>query len=110
MTLTCDSPKTAPSTGNDKPTDRTQIYEAAAMAVFIVLTVLFASDVAPALGEKSSEARRKTRRTSASSTKSPGQIDRGDVGYDAAFLFRQNAPRVPFINEIHGPTFHLMGA
>jgi hypothetical protein len=48
MTLTSDSQKTAPPTGN--PTDRTQIYEAAAMAVFIVLTVLFATGMAPALG------------------------------------------------------------
>jgi hypothetical protein len=44
-----DAPKGAASTASSKPATRAQIYEAAAMAVFVVLMLLFVVKVAPAL-------------------------------------------------------------
>jgi hypothetical protein len=47
--LTPDAPKGAASTASRKPATRGQIYEAAAMAAFVVLMILFVVKVAPAL-------------------------------------------------------------
>jgi hypothetical protein len=45
-----DAPKGAASTvSRKKPSTRAQIYEAAAMAAFVVLMLLFVVEVAPAL-------------------------------------------------------------
>jgi hypothetical protein len=43
------APKGAASTVSRKPATRAQIYEAAAMAAFVVLMLLFVAKVVPAL-------------------------------------------------------------
>jgi hypothetical protein len=50
MSLTVDSPKTGRSTVGRLPADRMEIYEAVAVAAFIVLLAVFAVVIAPALG------------------------------------------------------------
>jgi hypothetical protein len=43
------APKGAPSTLSRKPANRAQLYEAAAMAAFAVLMILFVVKITPAL-------------------------------------------------------------